>query len=803
METVGYEVVGGVDFDSLTSVAHNKHMDDAFTVKNGKYYVSSGAMASLLNVSLAKDSARGTVLQFAPTNKFVYANLYNTFDHVLTAADVGKTYSIQFDMKTDSVGYIYYGLSSKAKRANDPADYSSPYNFSRNQFNIAAEDVGKWITYTYTVTITEKMLPTLVNGSTTEYAGVSLLGLYFRGFDGNIEAGSDRIYNPAPVVQIDNFKTYDISNSTTVTVPIEESVSISGVNDSVSSLIVKAPEAETQVNGIQKTYLMFAPGTVPANVQRAKLQFKVSAAAGQTMQVYALNADSLPENLNWNNAPVNLNETPVATLEAVAGKLYSIDVTDYVYNKANAKYIFVITCDDPSGCQYLNLNFDADIADLTGNVTVADGVATVTGAEGIRVEDIFGSNAVATAGETYTVSVKVKNTTASTVTYSLAPAYADGSKGTAVSESIAAGESKVLTLTFTATAQDVENELNAIAIYGGDCQIDDVSVSGAAPIVLPTDEFQLCLETAKTEPDADVISQIKLSGAAPTLQDNIAMNYKANKTKFDGLGITDPYLVVTFNGKETTIRDYTISADGSQYIFTFYNIAPNQMNDTLTAVLYATYDGEVYASAPRDYSVAQYCYTQLDKYSADAYAEFRTLLVDLLNYGAASQLYTGYNTGNLVNANLTETQKSWATAEKRTYNNVQTTKYETIDNPTVSWKGGGLVLNDSVTMRFKFATDNTEGLTFKVQSGGKTWTITEFTTEGDVNYIYFNGLHAGQMSQEVFITAYRNGAAVSNTVRYSIESYAAAKEADTETAYLAELVIAMMKYGDSAKAYIS
>lgn len=39
---------------------------------------------------------------------------------------------------------------------------------SRNQFEITAKDVGKWITYTYTVTISENMLPALVNGSTTE-----------------------------------------------------------------------------------------------------------------------------------------------------------------------------------------------------------------------------------------------------------------------------------------------------------------------------------------------------------------------------------------------------------------------------------------------------------------------------------------------------------------------------------------------------------------------------------------------------------------------------------------------------------
>ena len=45
-----------------------------------------------------------------------------------------------------------------------------------------------------------------------------------------------------------------------------------------------------------------------------------------------------------------------------------------------------------------------------------------------------------------------------------------------------------------------------------------------------------------------------------------------------------------------------------------------------------------------------------------------------------------------------------------------------------------------------------------------------------------------------------SGALVSDTVTYSIEAYAASKANDTDAA-LVELVIAMMKYGDSACAY--
>ena len=322
---------------------------------------------------------------------------------------------------------------------------------------------------------------------------------------------------------------------------------------------------------------------------------------------------------------------------------------------------------------------------------------------------------------------------------------------------------------------------------------EDMTLSEESVIVLP--EVSLDVSVAEKP-----VPTLTFAGAALELQNNLAIRYRVRNNFFTNGGFANPYVVFTLNGVETVVSDYTVS--GGDYIFTFSNIAPNQMNDTITAVLYASFDGVEHSSAPRNYSVAEYCYTQLNKYSADAYAELRTLLVDLLNYGAVSQQFTGHNTENLVNAALTETQKGWATQADRTYNNIRTTKYETIENPTVAWKGGSLVLKDAVVMRFRFETANMEDLSFKITSGGKTWWIDEISTEDGMTYIYFNGLNAGQMSDEVFITAYQNGAVVSNTVRYSVESYAAEKITDTEIPYLADIVDAMMKYGDSAYAYV-
>ncbi len=310
--------------------------------------------------------------------------------------------------------------------------------------------------------------------------------------------------------------------------------------------------------------------------------------------------------------------------------------------------------------------------------------------------------------------------------------------------------------------------------------------------------------------DAEILytGEIKLTNAAPTLYDNIAMNYKANKARFDELGITNPYLVVSFNGQKTTITDYTVNTDG-QYVFTFYNIAPNQMDDTLAATLFATYGNGVYEGATLEYSVATYCYRMLRNASVvnnDAYAELRTLLVDLLRYGAAAQKFTTF-AGETVDARLTTAEAAWGSIGTPKLESKTITNYATVGNPTASWTNVGLVLEDSVTMRFKFRTENIDNLKVKITSDtNKTgWVINskDFQYEESTGkyYVDFDEFHAGQMRECVYVTLYNGNTAISNTLRYAIESYAYTYADYTSYPALAALVKAMMRYGDAAYAF--
>lgn len=295
------------------------------------------------------------------------------------------------------------------------------------------------------------------------------------------------------------------------------------------------------------------------------------------------------------------------------------------------------------------------------------------------------------------------------------------------------------------------------------------------------------------------IADLKISGASLTLQDNLQINYKVKKSVLEK-GYLDPYIIFEMNGVKTQISNYTVS--GEYLVFAFSNISPDKMNDNISAVLYANYKGALVHSEARDYSIATYCYNMLSKCTSSEYENLRRMLVDLLNYGADSQVYNGYNTDSLVNANLSMEQKAMASEDSELLT-VLNTEYRIIESPLVKWCGAGLNLKDSVTMRFVMETKDITGLSVKVVGAGKTWTIPSEHfehQENDYYYVYFNGFDASQFSEDVFLTVYKDDKAVSNTIRYSIESYAFAKQNDSNVA-LANLVKSMMRYGKSAQNY--
>ena len=291
--------------------------------------------------------------------------------------------------------------------------------------------------------------------------------------------------------------------------------------------------------------------------------------------------------------------------------------------------------------------------------------------------------------------------------------------------------------------------------------------------------------------------------ASVTLYSDLGVQFRLNSAALEESGYTAPYVQFRYGDSLTTVSNYGI-VDQS-YAFAFRNIAPNRLGDTIIATPYAVKDGVVYMGKPVEYSIKQYCYNMLGKYASNK--RFACLLVDLLNYGAVAQQYTGTNTDALVNAQLTDAQKALGTQTTPSVNNnTFNLEYATIDNPTAHWKSAGLLLEENVSIRFGLEIADLTDVTIRIAFEDKEYTFTQedlVPVEGEANlyHIYFDKLNAAQMRTPVLATVYRGDAAISNTICYSIECYIFKKQDDTTVDYLADLVKAIICYGDAADAF--
>lgn len=295
--------------------------------------------------------------------------------------------------------------------------------------------------------------------------------------------------------------------------------------------------------------------------------------------------------------------------------------------------------------------------------------------------------------------------------------------------------------------------------------------------------------------------ELKIAGASLTLQNDLTLNYKVDKSIFAENAYQNPYILFELNGVQTKVCDYI--ENENYYVFSFKNIAPNQMCDTVQATLCASVGDTVIRGKTVSYSVSTYCYNMLNRCTTPEYAKLRTLLVDLMQYGAQSQLYTNYQTDALVTERLTSEQLAYGTAIMPELKSVLNTAYETVENSTAQWKGAGLKLENAITARFILSVEDVTDVYVKFKTDFGEWTVpaSDFEKTENGYYVYFNALHAGQLRVPIYATAYRGSTPISDTVCYSVESYAYAKQEST-IPYLSDLIIAMMRYGDSAYAYI-
>lgn len=298
------------------------------------------------------------------------------------------------------------------------------------------------------------------------------------------------------------------------------------------------------------------------------------------------------------------------------------------------------------------------------------------------------------------------------------------------------------------------------------------------------------------------VTDLKFRSASLALHSDLTIIFLIDRTVIENGGYENPYVVFTLNGTETIVKDYTVNS--MTYAFRFSHIAPDRMNDSVTAVPYATKNGKLCQGIPQPYSIATYCKNMLNK--ATTTDVEKTMLVDLLNYGAATQIFTNHRTDALANEALTTEQKQFGTAETPTLKSVRDKNYATIENPLATWESAALRLNQSVSIQLTFSTtENPANLSVRVtEKNGKLLheldaSLLTKKDDGTIQLKY-QGLSACYFRKTVLFTVYKQETPISNTLAYSIESYASAKK-DCGTASLENLVSSMMKYGNSCFRY--
>ena len=295
---------------------------------------------------------------------------------------------------------------------------------------------------------------------------------------------------------------------------------------------------------------------------------------------------------------------------------------------------------------------------------------------------------------------------------------------------------------------------------------------------------------------------LKISGVTLSISNDISVLYYVKKAQFDKAGYTDPYIMAELNQVERKLLPSQTNINGELcYVFKFEHLAPQRMNDQIQAVIFAKLGDEIISSSSISYGVCTYAYRMLEKTTDH---KFRTLLVDMLNYGEASQIYGDYNLDNLVNAALTAQQKSWGTSALRKLNSV-TEVINKSDSDMAKWTTMTLVLKNNITIQGTFTAEKTDGIYVKVEdaSGNVVTNIysSDFIYDGNKINIRFQKLNATQLSDVYYFTVCnQDGEAISGTCKYSVESYVNSAQSFGNDK-LKSLASTIIKYGDAAKAY--
>ena len=279
-----------------------------------------------------------------------------------------------------------------------------------------------------------------------------------------------------------------------------------------------------------------------------------------------------------------------------------------------------------------------------------------------------------------------------------------------------------------------------------------------------------------------------LVGANTVLGSELAMNFFVNAADLNGTDYYAEIKLYTEDGVVTTTVPYADwEVRGDHLVVSQKGLAARQMADKIEVVIYngdGTQASDVWTDSIRDYAM---------RILDDQDAETKTMLVDMLNYGAAAQSFFDYNTADLANSLLTEAQKACASESVNV--NDQSVKGE-------GYVGSSLTLKDRILMTMYFeniTTDMYAVVSFTDHKGN----AHEIVVEGS-SFSKYDETTYGVVVDELVVA---DGAQMVNVTVYDAEGNAVASAADSVNSYAARqmggsaLYEMIAKFTASAYAY--
>ena len=283
----------------------------------------------------------------------------------------------------------------------------------------------------------------------------------------------------------------------------------------------------------------------------------------------------------------------------------------------------------------------------------------------------------------------------------------------------------------------------------------------------------------------------EITGANVAVGQDLSIKYYVTIVAEDISGVVNNLSMrFTMNGESVTVAEY-VKKNG-EYVFAFRGIAPQCMTDNIKAEL--LYGDEV-VDVVEEYSVLKNVETLLAAYPDNkALVQF---IVDMLNYGAAAQLYKDYNVETLANAGI-EHAASEALPTESIKNKVTA---DGVALGRVYFTGANVWFDNvnKIVVKLNAYTENTK-VVIKC-NGVVVDTLQKLTSD----IIYTNAIYAVGF-EDVYTFELYEGGVLQQTYTYSVASYVYAKMNQTEQGELtemADLARALYRYGASAVAYVN